>query len=78
MEQIQIREELKKEYTGLVSTAQQMEQTIGSTDYRIYKLKKQREEVDVALKAWWDGVAKEYTLDGSKDYYVDKVGEISQ
>jgi len=78
MEQIQIKDEQKKLYTDLVLTAQQIEQSIGSSDYRVYKLKKQREEIDVNLKTWWNGIAAEYKLDGGKDYYVDKDGAINQ
>ena len=78
MEKIQVRDELKKEYIALVQTAQQMEQSLGQSEYRLYKLKKQREQIDIDLKTWWDNVAVEYNFDKSKDYYVDSEGAINQ
>ena len=78
MEKIQVNDALKEQYIGLVRGAQQMEQSIGAAEYRLYKMKKQREQVDVDLKTWWDSVAEEYKLDKAQDYYVDNDGNINQ
>lgn len=78
MEKIQVKEELKQEYVGLVRAAQSMEQSIGASEYRLYKMKGQREQVDIDLKSWWDKVAEEYKLDKAQDYYVDNEGSINK
>ena len=78
METIAVKDDLKELYINLVRSAQQMEQQIGAADYRLYKLKKQREQVDIDLKTWWDTVAEEYKLDKTQDYYVDNDGNINQ
>ena len=78
MEKINVKEEFKSAYLGLIRTAQQMEQSIGASEYRLYKLKGQREQIDVDLKTWWDNVAEEYKLDKALDYYVDNDGAINQ
>ncbi len=78
MEKIQPKEELKQEYLNLVRGAQQMEQSIGAADYRLYKMKEQRSQIDVELKGWWDKVAEEHKLDKGLDYYVDNDGAINQ
>ena len=77
MEKIQVKEELKQEYLGLVRGAQTMEQSLGAAEYRVYKMKQQREQVDVDLKTWWDKVAEEHKLDKAQDYYVDNAGDIN-
>jgi len=78
MEKIQVKDELKQKYLGLVQGAQQMEQSIGSAEYRVYKMKEQRSQIDVELKTWWEGAAAEYKLDKGLDYYVDNEGNINQ
>lgn len=78
MEKIQVKDELKEKYVALVRGAQSMEQSIGAAEYRIYKMKGQREQVDVDLKSWWDDVALEYKLDKGLDYYVDNDGAVNQ
>ncbi len=78
MEKIQVNDTLKQEYKNLIGAAQQMEQSIGASEYRLFKIKQQREQVDVELKAWWDKVAEELKLDKSNDYYVDAEGAINQ
>jgi len=77
MEKIELREDLKGNYLEFIRSAQQLEQSIGSADYRIYKLKLQRAQIDAELKTWWDNIAKEYNLDQSLDYYVDNEGSIN-
>ena len=78
MEKIQVKDELKQKYLGLVQGAQQMEQALGAAEYRVYKMKGQRSQIDVELKTWWDDVATEYKLDKGLDYYVDNEGNVNQ
>ena len=78
MEKIEVRDELKNAYLNLVRSAQQMEGSIGAAEYRIFKMKNQRQQIDVDLKSWWDSVADEYKLDKTKDFYVDNDGAINQ
>ena len=77
MEKIQVNDELKGEYLGLVKGAQTMESAIGSAQYRLYKLCDQRGLIDGDLKAWWEKVTEEYKLDKTKDFYVDGDGAIN-
>ena len=77
MEKIQVNEELKGTYLGLVKSAQTIETGIGAAQYRLYKLCEQRALVDVDLKTWWENVSKTYSLDKTKDFYVDGDGAIN-
>ena len=77
MEKIQVNDELKGQYLGLVKGAQAMESAIGAAQYRLYKLCEQRGSVDGDLKTWWEKVTEEYKLDKTKDFYVDGDGAIN-
>ena len=77
MEKIQVNDELKGQYLGLVKGAQSMESAIGAAQYRLHKLCEQRGMVDGDLKAWWEKVTEEYKLDKTKDFYVDGDGAIN-
>ena len=65
-----------KQYSTMLRTAQDLEMSIGSTQYRIYKLSKMREEIDIESKKWWDEILKEYSLDPNKDYMITPDGSI--
>jgi len=69
-------EDKKKQYDSMLQSAQDLESTIGSNQYRIHKLLAMREEIDRGLKAWWEQVLKELNLDPKKDYMISKDGEI--
>jgi len=77
MEKIQVNEELKGMYLGLVKGAQSTESALGAAQYRLYKLCEQRGNIDKDLKAWWEKVAEEYLLDKNNDYYVDGDGAVN-
>ena len=77
MEKIQVNEELKGTYLGLVKSAQTMEAGIGAAQYRLYKLCEQRTALDIDLKAWWEKVTEVYSLDKTNDFYVDGDGAIN-
>ena len=77
MEKIQVNDELKGAYLGLVKSAQAMEAGIGAAQYRLYKLCEQRSNLDGDLKTWWENVAEVYSLDKTRDFYVDGDGAIN-
>jgi len=77
MEKIQVNDELKGAYLSLVKSAQAMEAGIGAAQFRLYKLCEQRGTLDIDLKAWWEKVTEVYSLDKSKDFYVDGDGAIN-
>ena len=77
MDKIQLTEEIKGQYMGLIQAAQQMENALGSATYKLYKLQNQRAEVDKDLKKWWDTTAAALNLDKTKDYFVDNDGMIN-
>lgn len=77
MEKIALNDISKKEYQNLIQTAQQIEVALGSAEYKVFKMKRQREQIDGDLKLWWDKVVGEYKLDQSKDYFVDNEGNIN-
>ena len=60
----------KKEYDAMLKGAQDIEMTIGSTQYRLFKLAKMREDIDTGVKKWWDEMIKELSLDPNRDYYI--------
>lgn len=66
----------KKQYSNLLQNTQQLEQTIGSTYYRITKLTDMRKELDATLKTWWDEVIAEMKLDANRDYMITADGVI--
>ena len=71
-----LSDEKKGQYMNLIKSAQDVEANIGSAEYRIHKLILLREDVDKALKGWWEAVIKELSLDTAKDYMVSKDGVV--
>jgi hypothetical protein len=63
-------------YDKLLTTAQQIEATIGSNEFRIHKLLEMRKEIDVTLKKWWDETITEMKLDPKRDYMITNDGKI--
>jgi len=77
MENIKLTEASKKEYQDLVATAQNIDFALGGAQYKLYKMNKMREQVDLDLKTWWEKVSDENNIDKSKDYFVTQDGEVS-
>ena len=73
----QLNDLRKKQYNDLLHSAQEVESSIGSTNYQLFKLLKMRESVDISVKTWWEEVIKEMALDPNKDYMVDREGTIN-
>jgi hypothetical protein len=71
-------EDRKQQYDQLLKSVQDMEMTIGSAQYRIYKLTKMREELDVAIKSWWDEILKQLNLDPKSDFMITKDGKVQE
>ena len=71
-----LSEERKKQYSNMLNGAQDLEANIGSSQIRIYKLLKMRDEIDVVIKKWWEEVIKEMNLDPKCDYMITKDGVI--
>lgn len=71
-----LADDKKSIYESMLKSAQDLESTIGSTQYRVSRLIKMREEVDVTLKKWWDDVLTEMNLDPGCDYMITKEGTI--
>jgi len=69
-------DEQKKQYDSMVSNAQDLEANIGSSQVRVYKLIKMRDELDGVLKTWWDKVIKDMGLDPKADYMISREGII--
>lgn len=74
----QLTEERKSQYTGMLRNAQDIEITIGSTEYRKAKLIAMREGIDKNLKEWWDTILKEMALDPAKDYMITQDGCVKE
>jgi hypothetical protein len=72
----QLTEEHKTQYDSMLKSAQELESTIGSTQYRIHKLTIMREDVDKALKIWWEQCLSSMELDPKKDYMITRDGMI--
>jgi hypothetical protein len=68
----------KVQYDRLLKGAQDLEMTIGSTQYRVAKLVDMRKEIDAAIKKWWDETIEQMNLDKSKDYMINREGVITQ
>jgi hypothetical protein len=66
----------KSQYDNMLNGAQELELNIGSSQVRMYKLLKMREEIDTVLKKWWDEVIKEMGLDPKGDYMISREGLI--
>lgn len=62
----------KAEYDQMVRSAQELEMTIGSTQLRVYKLLKMREDIDTGVKKWWEEVIKELSLENNRDYMISE------
>jgi hypothetical protein len=77
MEQINVSKEYQDKYKELIKAAQNVEAGIGGAQFKLYKMNKMREQIDVDLKAWWDKVSEEYKIDKNKDYYVTNEGIIN-
>ena len=52
--EVKLPEARKAQYDNLLNSAQQLEMTIGSNQFRIAKLIDMRKELEVTLKKWWD------------------------
>ena len=65
-----------KEYSTLLRNAQELEMNIGSSVVRVNKLVKMRDDVDGALKTWWDFTLKTMKLDPKRDYSISADGTI--
>jgi hypothetical protein len=68
--------EQKTQYDNLLKSAQDLESNIGASQYRMHKLMLMREDIDKALKSWWDQVLKDLSLDPKKDYMITREGDI--
>ena len=66
----------KTQYDNMLTGAQELEMNIGSSQVRVYKLLKMREEIDTVLKKWWDDIIKEMNLDSKHDYMITREGVI--
>ena len=77
MEKIALKEEFKKEYQDFISAAQQSEAIIGSSEYKLFKMKRQREQIDGEIRQLWEKIVVEYSLDKNKDYFIDGDGNIN-
>lgn len=64
----------KAEYDAMLKSAQDLELSLGSTQYRLYKLNKVREDLDINVKKWWDEIIKEMQLDPKNDYMITQDG----
>ena len=65
-----------KEYDSLLKGAQDLEITIGSTQYRVHKLLNMRAELEGSIKKWWDQVLEEMKLEKNADYVITKDGTV--
>ena len=72
--EVMLPEERKKQYQQALQSAQELETTIGSLNYKLFKFNKMREEIDESLKAWWDVLLKELNLDPKANYLITKDG----
>lgn len=73
-----LTDERKAQYSNMLKTAQDLEMTIGSSQYRIQKLLNMRADLDGGLKKWWDEVLKELALDPKLDYMITQEGSIRE
>ena len=71
-----LSEARKSQYDNVLRAAQDLETTIGSTQYRVHKLLEMRKDLDKAIKEWWDEVIVEMNLDKDNDYTVSRDGII--
>jgi hypothetical protein len=74
--EVQLPEERKKQYDNMLKGIQDIESSIGSSQYRIHKLMNLREDLDRAIKGWWDDCLKDLSLDPKLDYMINKEGAI--
>jgi hypothetical protein len=71
-----LSEARKSQYDNVLRGAQDLETTIGSTQYRVHKLLEMRKDLDKAIKEWWDEVIVEMNLEKDNDYTVSIDGVI--
>lgn len=71
-----LADDKKAVYESMLKSAQDIEATIGSTEYRISRLIKLREDIDVSLKKWWEEILVEMKLDPGIDYMITKEGTV--
>jgi hypothetical protein len=71
-----LEDETLKEYQSLLRNAQDLELNIGSSTVRINKLIGMRNDIDAALKKWWDFTLKSMKLDPKRDYSISNEGLI--
>jgi len=74
--EVKLPEARKAQYDNLLNSAQQLEMTIGSNQFRIAKLIDMRKELEVTLKKWWDETLLELKLEANRDYMISKDGTV--
>lgn len=74
--EVKLTDARKAQYDNLLNSAQQLEMTIGSNQFRISKLLDMRKELEGTLKKWWDEVLVELKLESNRDYMITKDGTI--
>lgn len=72
----QLKDARKTQYDSLLKSAQETDSNIGMATYRIHKLNLMRDDVDKAMRTWWEEVQKELNLDMSQDYIITNDGRI--
>jgi hypothetical protein len=74
--EVKLTDAQKADYDNMLKSIQDLEATIGSTQYRMHKLVLMREDVDKGIKLWWEEALKELGLDPKLDYMITKDGSI--
>jgi len=71
-----LSDERRKEYDTIMSNAQDLDATIGSTYYRVHKLVIAKEDLERFTKEWWDKLITEMNLEKSSDYMITRDGTV--
>jgi hypothetical protein len=74
--EVKLPDILKAQYDTFLQSAQQIETTIGSNQFRIQKLLDMRKEIELSLKKWWDEVLVELKLEKNRDYMITQDGAV--
>lgn len=74
----QLADETKAQYDKLFNNAREVESSIGSSQYRLYRLCKMREDLDAHIKKWWDETIEELQIPKDKDYMITQDGMIKE
>ncbi len=74
----QLADETKAQYDKLFNNAREVESSIGSSQYRLYRLCKMREDLDIHIKKWWDETIEELSIPKDKDYMITQDGMIKE